>query len=52
MPEPGFPFIKAHSSRLFVGPIAITPPLRQRLLVEFWQERGIPEEVLPFTRSS
>jgi len=24
----------------------------KRLLLEFWQERGIHEEVLPFTKSS
>jgi hypothetical protein len=24
----------------------------KQLLLEFWQERGFPEEVLPFTRSS
>jgi hypothetical protein len=52
MPEPGFPFIKTHSSQLFVGPLPSRHLTAKRLLREFWQERGIPEEVLPFTRSS
>jgi len=41
------PFFSVHRKA-----IPLLSASAKRLLLEFWRERGIPEEVMPFTRSS
>ena len=41
------PFFSVHRKA-----IPLLSATAERLLLKFWQERGIPEEVLPFARSS
>jgi hypothetical protein len=41
------PFFSVH--RKAIPLLSVTA---KRLLLEFWQERGIPQQVLPFARTS